>query len=110
MSGSYVPLAATLEERQARGDPRPSILERYADRAQYLGLVAESAMELIDEGFLLNEDLANILQRAARHWDYRITGHAADSDAAQSSPDPRIRISLPTDPATTEPVSMGKPW
>lgn len=86
MSGSYIPFANTVEEREARGDPRPSILERYTDRAQYLGLVAESAMELIDQGFLLNEDLASILQRAATHWDYRISGQGADADANKAEP------------------------
>ncbi|MDH3275202.1 MAG: alpha/beta hydrolase domain-containing protein, partial [Gammaproteobacteria bacterium] len=51
MSGSYIPFANSVAEREASGDPRPSILERYTDRAQYLGLVAESAMQPIDEGF-----------------------------------------------------------
>ena len=41
----------------------------------------QQAMQLIDDGFLLNEDLASILQRAATHWDYRISGDSADSDA-----------------------------
>ncbi len=86
MSGSYIPFANTVEEREASGDPRPSILERYADRAQYLGLVAESAMQLIDEGFLLNEDLASILQRAAMHWDYRISGQGTDGNTNKAEP------------------------
>jgi len=86
MSGSYIPFANSVEEREASGDPRPSILERYTDRAQYVGLVAESAMQLIDEGFLLNEDLDSILQRAATHWDYRISEHGADTDANKAEP------------------------
>jgi hypothetical protein len=86
MSGSYIPFATTPEERLANGDPRPSILERYTDRAQYLGLVAESAMELIDAGYLLKDDLASILQRAAAHWDYRISGQGVDADANQAEP------------------------
>jgi hypothetical protein len=86
MSGSYLPFASTAEERLANGDPRPSILERYTDRAQYLGLVAESAMELIDAGYLLRDDLASILQRAATHWDYRVLGHGADADANEAEP------------------------
>jgi len=81
MSGSYIPFASTPEERQSSGDPRPSIAERYDNRTHYVGLVAASAMQLIDDGFLLNEDLASILQRAATHWDYRISGDSADSDA-----------------------------
>jgi hypothetical protein len=86
MSGSYIPFATTPEERLANGDPRPSIFERYTDRAQYLGLVAESAMELIDAGYLLKDDLASILQRAAAHWDYRVSGQGADADVNQAEP------------------------
>jgi hypothetical protein len=36
LTGSTVPFAATKEEREARGDPRPSIAERYASRDVYL--------------------------------------------------------------------------
>ena len=72
MSGSYIPFAATLEERQSNDDPRPAVLERYSDRAQYVGLVAAVAGELIDEGYLLDEDLPEILHRAGMHWDYRL--------------------------------------
>ena len=83
MSGSYIPLAATTSERQTSGDPRPSIAERYTDRAQYLGLVAKAAMDLIDEGYLLGQDLPEILKRAETHWDYR---HAIQSGEL-ASPD-----------------------
>ena len=31
--GSYIPFAETPDEREAIGDPRPSILERYPDKA-----------------------------------------------------------------------------
>ena len=75
--------AATTSERQTSGDPRPSIAERYTDRAQYLGLVAKAAMDLIDEGYLLGQDLPEILKRAETHWDYR---HAIQSGEL-ASPD-----------------------
>lgn len=74
-TGLYVPFARSRAEREANGDPRPSIEERYESRAQYLGLVAESAMALIDEGYLLNQDLPVILELAGEHWDYRMDGH-----------------------------------
>lgn len=72
MSGSYIPFAVTRAARQAGGDPRPSIEERYANRQHYLGLVAEAAMQLIEEGYLLDQDLPQILARAVEHWDYRL--------------------------------------
>jgi hypothetical protein len=80
MSGSYIPFATTAEQRQASRDPRASILERYSDRAQYLGLVAEYAMQLIDQGYLLSEDLPQVLSRAGAHWDYRLSTDAGNVD------------------------------
>jgi len=73
--GLYVPFARSRAEREANSDPRPSIEERYGNRAQYLGLVAEAAMELIDDGYLLGQDLSPILENAGKHWDYRMGGH-----------------------------------
>ena len=70
MQGSYIPFARTTVDRQQSGDPRPAIEERYRSRQQYVGLVSEAALRLIDEGYLLAEDLAPILGRASEHWDY----------------------------------------
>ncbi len=70
MQGSYVPLPRTGSERKRASDPRLSIEERYRDKDQYIGLVSKAALELIDQRFLLAEDLAPILRNAARHWDY----------------------------------------
>jgi hypothetical protein len=75
MQGSYIPFARDAAERRAGGDPRPSIEERYPSREHYLGLVAEAAMSLIAERYLLAEDLPRILESAARHWDYRTEGN-----------------------------------
>jgi len=68
--GSYLPLARTRTEREATGDSRLSVEERYASREEYLGLVAEEAMSLIEEGYLLGSDLPAILQNAGKHWDH----------------------------------------
>ncbi len=83
MSGSYIPFASTPADREANGDPRASITERYSSRQQYIGLVAESAMRLIEDGYLLGEDLTPILRNARRHWDYRLgldIGQAGSSE------------------------------
>ena len=63
-SGSYIPFPDTPEERAATGDPRPSLLERYGDAAGYLRAVEAAARTLIEEGFMLEEDLARVLARA----------------------------------------------
>src|SRR5436309_1019438 len=70
MQGSYIPLARAASDRKRSGDPRQSIEERYHDKDQYVGLVAKAAQALIDQRFLLAEDLAVIVQNAGRHWDY----------------------------------------
>jgi hypothetical protein len=73
MQGSYVPLARTNADRKRANDPRPSIDERYRDKDQYIGLVSKAALALIDQGYLLAEDLAAVLKNAGRHWDYLAT-------------------------------------
>ena len=77
MVGSYIPFARTRAEREASGDPRLSIEERYVSREDYLGRVAEAGLALIDEGLLLERDLPRIVRNAARHWDFRMDGPAA---------------------------------
>jgi hypothetical protein len=71
MQGSYIPLTRNDIERRRASDPRPSIEERYRNKDQYLGLVTMAAIEQIEQGYLLAEDLAPIVRHAARHWDYR---------------------------------------
>ena len=57
LAGWTLPLPATRAEREASGDPRSSIEERYADRQDYLEKVNRAAMDLVDEGYLLEEDV-----------------------------------------------------
>ena len=70
MQGSYVPLPRSNAERKRANDPRAAIEARYHDRDQYIGLVSKAALTLIDQGYLLSEDLAAVLKSAGRHWDY----------------------------------------
>ncbi len=70
MVGSYIPFRRSRAEREASRDPRPSIEERYASRAEYLGRVAEASLDLIDDGLLLHGDLPAIVRGAANHWDH----------------------------------------
>lgn len=64
-SGSYLPFAPTVDERQKTGDPRPSIAERYATRELYLARIAAAAIRLRDENLLLDEDVVDIIKTAA---------------------------------------------
>jgi hypothetical protein len=81
MKGSYIPFARTAAERKANGDPRLSIEERYRNREHYLGLTANAALKLVDEGYLLGEDVPEILRKAREHWDYLVEPREAPSDS-----------------------------
>jgi len=67
--GSFLPFARNAADREKPGDPRLSISERYASREQYMGKFAESAKKLIQERFLLRDDLPAVLERGQREWD-----------------------------------------
>ena len=68
--GSYIPFARTKSERDRTGDPRLSIEERYRDRDEYVGKFAASALDLVDRGYLLPEDVADLLKHAVEHYDW----------------------------------------
>jgi hypothetical protein len=72
-SGGYIPFAATRAEREKARDPRLSIEERYAGRADYLGKVTEVAKRLAAERYVLERDLPAIIDAASKHWDWRMT-------------------------------------
>ncbi len=70
--GSYLPLARTKAERLAKGDPRPSIEERYSGKEQYLQMYRKAADRLVDKRFLLLEDLPAIVERGSAEWDFAV--------------------------------------
>ncbi len=72
--GSYVPFAATRAERESRGDPRPSIRERYPSRPAYLERVREAARRQVSDRYLLSADVEALVERAGLHWDLRMEG------------------------------------
>ena len=72
-SGSYIPLPETEAERKATGDPRRSLVERYGDAAGYVAVVREAAASLVRDGFLLEEDVARVVDFAA-DWGRPLTG------------------------------------
>ena len=68
MQGSYIPLARTRADRERAKDPRPSIEERYQKRDEYLARVSAAAKELAQQGYLLEDDIVTIVERASSHW------------------------------------------
>lgn len=63
--GQFLAFARTKKEREAAGDPRLSIQERYPTRDVYLSRVTQAALALQAEGLLLAEDVPRILAAAA---------------------------------------------
>jgi hypothetical protein len=66
--GSWIPMARTAEARKKSGDPRLSIAERYASREEYMTKFEQAAQNLIEQRFLLQEDLPAILERGKLEW------------------------------------------
>jgi hypothetical protein len=70
MQGSYIPLPRTRADRERAKDPRMSIEERYESRERYLALVSAAARELVQQRYLLEDDIASIVKRADDHWSH----------------------------------------
>jgi hypothetical protein len=66
LQGSFIPFAATRAEREAAGDPRPSLEERYPTRDAYLAAFRAAADRLVADRFLLPEDAQTLIREAER--------------------------------------------
>ena len=64
--GSCLPLALDKADREASGDPRPSIAERYKSGGDYVARVQAVVDELLADRLLLAEDAERYLDRALR--------------------------------------------
>jgi hypothetical protein len=67
--GGFEPFARTKAQREASGDARLSIAERYNGRADYLDKVKRTAGDLVRQRFMRAEDVPSVLQAAERVWD-----------------------------------------
>jgi hypothetical protein len=64
LDGAFVPFARTRAEREASGDPRRALEERYRDRDDYAGRIRNAAVALEHDGYLLPEDVLRIGEQA----------------------------------------------
>jgi len=64
LAGSFIPFAATKEQRTTAADPRKSLQERYGSHDGYVSAVREAAKALVAERFLLEEDAARLVKEA----------------------------------------------
>jgi len=69
-AGGRIPFAATRTQREADGDPRPSIEERYPSKDAYLQRVRVAGEALVTERYLLKEDIKVSVAEASKFWDW----------------------------------------
>jgi Alpha/beta hydrolase domain len=62
--GSFIAFARIRQEREAAGDPRPSLEERYSSRKAYVAEVEAAAEALVAERLLLPSDAAAFVKAA----------------------------------------------
>ena len=67
--GSTLVFPRTRAEREASGDPRKAIDERYASKEDYLARVGAAAETLVRDRCLLAEDIEPVVAMASRKWD-----------------------------------------
>jgi hypothetical protein len=63
-SGGYWPFWDTRANRQAAGDPRPSLEERYGTHVGYVCVVTKAANKAVAQGFLLASDAQTLIAQA----------------------------------------------
>jgi hypothetical protein len=69
MQGSFIPFARTRAEREQTSDPRRSIEERYPGREAYLARVSKAAHHLVEQGYLLKDDVPLVVEQAGQRWE-----------------------------------------
>ncbi|HUG15563.1 MAG TPA: alpha/beta hydrolase domain-containing protein, partial [Thermomicrobiales bacterium] len=74
MQGSTIWFRRTRAEREAANDPRPSLEERYASRDDYLAKVRAAAEQLVEQRYMLEEDIETALADAAERYDEAMKG------------------------------------
>ncbi|MFL6622256.1 MAG: alpha/beta hydrolase domain-containing protein [Sulfurifustis sp.] len=64
LTGSFIPFARTRAEREANGDPRPSLEERYGTHDGYVAAVRAAANRLVAQRLLLGADAERLITQA----------------------------------------------
>lgn len=70
LRGAWVPFAATRAGREAMGDPRPSLEERYASKDDYVVQVRGVLADLVSRRLLEEIDLEKQVRQAGERWDW----------------------------------------
>ena len=62
--GGMIPFARSAAERQANGDPRASLEERYGNHAGFVEAVRKATERAMAAGFLLPADAQGLIRQA----------------------------------------------
>jgi hypothetical protein len=80
--GTFIPLPVTDAEAERNADPRPSIESLYPDFEVYLDDAGVAARALVERGYLLEEDVGRVVDRAAERWRWTV-GYARRPAASE---------------------------
>jgi hypothetical protein len=80
LMGATLPFAPTQSEREASGEPRLSIAERYKSKEDYLNHVTKAAQVLVAEGYLLADDVHTVLEQASHRYEL-LASHVPEAQA-----------------------------
>ena len=89
LTGTFIPFAQTRAERQANGDPRLSLRERYRSHRGFVRAVRRAARELVHARFLLEEDAITLIHAAEASDVLGSAGaeHASQGDESEEGAD-----------------------
>ncbi len=77
MDGLTLFFATDAEDRERRGDPRLSLAERYTSQADYATKVRSAAHSLVAQRYLLEEDVAIVVEGAIERYRAAAAGQDA---------------------------------
>jgi hypothetical protein len=80
--GSFVPFPRNEAERQAIGDPRPSLAQRYASRDDYEAKLRTAAQRVAAAGFLRTEEINDLVSEGGALYDRVMAHDPADRSCA----------------------------
>ncbi|MBT5240423.1 MAG: hypothetical protein HOH20_14400 [Rhodospirillaceae bacterium] len=83
--GSFIPFARTVTERNATGDPRPAITERYISKDDYVTAYAEATLELANQEMILGLDINPMIERASRLYEQILSHTPSDESCGFTS-------------------------
>ena len=77
--GSFVPLHATAAEATSAHDPRPAVLARYKDYADYRERFSQALNSLIKDHYILEEDREQLIDRSQQEWNWIVKPAAREN-------------------------------